>query len=672
MTQKQPLWPPTIDPSTDILALSLNNPLYEAAYPFSFVRLKAAGREEGLTVKTHEMTMIEPQWRDQWVREHIRRHNPKLLLFLVRDLVVPAEDFLADRVEQTTAYVRKAITAARESFDGLIGLFGSGVQAAAGALLDNLQADFAFADDGRTLTGNFNRFMDGDRDLDNLIYRDGGQTVENPRVFHPPADYGHYDRFILGDIIAHYGRLATFGDKNLRIHHRGTPNILGLDFSRRQHLLPRHTNPSIVVEVATGCPHACRFCVEPLRSGAAIQTRDLTCVEADIRRAAELGLRHFWLEAPELNSRDNRLLDELAELMLRVAEDFTGKPFLWRGTHLPISDTDLLAKLYRSGFQSTSFEVHSLDDHHLRIAGLPVTAEQIIAGHKADADIRRENDLEPLPFVFSIADPDSGTQDLAHTIARFNQADLASYTSGTWLISAHQIRAELGDRYPEAEPGRHADPLQPRFWFNPTFREPFADGEAYLRHYQRLTKAFLCEANPAGQAWYRFLGRHICPDQLAEYLEDWSEADLEAIWSSSSFGNYPEPLGETLKTWITDGSAQTLTQLFAAAGPGQAKTSALVHLLLRTLFHHQHQQFQPILQAQGLSLNADGTLTSSPYQLLQTLHRNHQQGIQYFGLGQDKIAKLLAAYLLAQHQIPSDPQLTRDLLPTHPQPQPVS
>lgn len=524
--------------STDLLLIHTSQGHGETAYPYLLVQLTARARHAGLSVARIDVSHDDAAERERKLRRHLAAHQPRFVCLTLRR----TEDSLAglngDEPEQGAAILwrtRATAQLVRKLSRARLLVAGRGFEQNPEALAAWLGVDFGINGDSKPV---FAALAAGTHEhtadlVPNLVHRRGRSIVLNRRLYLPPHPHTEYDDPLIDEIIAHYE--AVFSKSGHQAHYLNQcrPSALGID-SRQRQVLARETRfPMIPIEIARGCPHHCRFCSEPQLAGTRVRQRPLAVVESEIRAWVRRGLRHFWLLCGELNTLSTEYLADLTALIQRLNHELDGHPIQWQAFQLPqTSSLPPLARLYDSGFVSSSVELPTLAPALYQHAQVPFRHEEALNFLRVDAETRRLHHIETrLPLVLQMFAAELNPEHLVESLARLQSADLDQIVDGTRLLKAVRMFPNIGlcrtlENMPwfRPEPGPAADAttllpenLQPVYLAAPALRTDFGSGRR-LDQFLAFIANLMSSDTGAERPWPRFLNRSF------------RQEDLQRVW----------------------------------------------------------------------------------------------------------------------------------------------
>ncbi len=517
--------------STDLLLIHTSQGDGETAFPYVLVQLTARARLAGLSVARIDVSHDDAAERERKLRRELAAHQPRLVCLTLRR----TEDSLAglngDEPEQGAAILWRTLATAqlvRKISRARLMVAGRGFEQNPEALAAWLGIDFGIIGDSKPVfaalaTGTHEHSPDL---IPNLVHRRGRTIVLNRRLYLPPLARPEYDETLIEEIIAHYERIFTKAGHQAHYLNQCRPSALGID-SRQRQVLARETRfPMIPIEIARGCPHHCRFCSEPQLAGTRVRQRPLTVVEDEIRAWVRRGLRHFWLLCGELNTLSSDYLADLTSIIQRLNSELDGHPIQWQAFQLPqTSSLPPLARLYDSGFISSSVELPPPAPELYQQAQVPFDRDDALQFLRADAETRRSHQIESrLPLVLQMFAAELNPDHLREGLSTLQKADLYQIVDDALLLKAVRMFPNIGlCRTLENIPWFRPDPgetetylpenLQPVYLAAPALRADFGSGQR-LDQFLAFIGGLISDQNSSQRPWHRFLGRSFRQEDL--------------------------------------------------------------------------------------------------------------------------------------------------------------
>jgi hypothetical protein len=555
-----------------MLMFNCSNLAWRPIYPYAFIQLSEVARRHGLNIVTQDMLYVG-DWPER-VIDLVSRLRPRSIGITLRQAdTVDLSDYRPpdDRpaAERLGTYFpvedsRRLIGILRDLTDAPILMGGFGFTTHAEQLMTSLDIDLGVAGCPDWVMGRFEDVLQG-RDLGtvpNLIYRQNGSVVHNPRQFASPAENREYTDHSVVELRSFYG-----------------DSLLSTD------------PPTVAVEVSRGCPFSCFFCTEPAVKGNTTRFRDSEVIEAELDYLLSHGFRDFWFVCSEMNIKGVGFAMDLAERVIRLNEAHPGaRAIRWSGYSLPSLDTEELRVLKRAGYTGAINDVLSLDDANLRRARVPYKASQALDFMKAMIDTRgaANGTVEDSEKKFTANSPDRfeglisfflgnahmDEQTIPITLARLEVSGLQPNYGEGYVIPSTRVFPTEGTRsffekdttvtFGQRGTLAPASITAPSFHFPPFLMDRLGTQQAVIAYLDHLAATFMSRMYRETPKWAAFLQNEVPYSCVAQVIG----SDIWARLGLPDVANFARLSGDDLTAF--EAPANEALRLYFAAHPDAA------------------------------------------------------------------------------------------------------
>lgn len=628
----------------DLLLVNCSNAPHYPIYPYAFVQVAALARKQGLIVEAIDPVFEPPARRVDVIRERVRRCQPAMVGFTLRQLDGQDPALYVNRAGERTEDAffpvddtRDAIDAVRTVTRAPIVVGGFGFTTDPAPLMTYLGADYGVMGEPDDLMRHFQDVvhrvnLGGVR---NLAYFEHGEIRLNERCYFPPLDEREYDDEAAANLRGFYGDETWLADDG----------------------------PHVPVEIARGCPYRCFFCTEPFVKGRAVRERDLDAVMGDVEFLSSFPhFQRFWFVCSELNVGSNDLALRVAARMLAFNAG-RATPVTWTCYYLPkwlsLDDLRLLA---RSGFRGGWNEYPSLEDHNLKQSMVPYRAKDALENFEHVRTVvaetgrawRKSDCLE-----FFLGGAFSTPESVATTLSVLSDSGLSTAARSGDIVRGTRVYRCIAPALGQpsvitvARDGRHeTDLIHPTFCYPPALIEPLGSVAALDAFFAHVETTFLSVAYLDRYDWSGLLRSAIPRSVLVDSLRDLDAAGVvrldrqrpETVVSALLLAN----LSEARVAAFCDPPRQSERDVYNRAA----------RLLLEGIAAAHEPIIADLVRAMGFDETDSPALERwrrlSPYRVAEHLYRRYasNQGLRLdaqrrMGFPDQGLASLLLEHLLA-------------------------
>jgi hypothetical protein len=660
--------------SIDLLLLNRSNLPFIPVFPYAFVQLGALARRRGLKIKTLDLLNLSGEQIPATLGDYIHRFHPRMIGFTIRQLdSIIAGQYVAEApagdcaplplspdlfpVERT----RDAVARVRSVTDAPVVVGGAGFSTSPIELAKYLEVDFGIRGEPDGLFDNFDAVLKRQDlpSIPNLIYFADGQYVENQRCLFRPFDGMEYTDAAIEEMEAFYGKEVLFS--------LGPPSSLPLPFTR----------PSIPVEVSRGCPFHCCYCVEPITNGTQVRYRSLDAIADDIRFLAARGLRYLWLVCSELSFGSSEFALSVAEEILKINEQLSDHPIVWRSYHLPrwLSAEDLRL-LYRSGFLGGRNDFPSWDDDNLLANRVPYRTQHILQHLNDSRTVELERGIEPDECSIFFGNPHASARSLSQTLKRYDEHGFAEYYGQLGFgLRATRVYECCSGQLPAGrdeittitcEGATETQLIHPSFHYPRYLYRKLGGIKEIVEFFEFLPHVAASRRSLRDKDWAGFLSRHSSPERFSSLVQT---LERRGLTSESLRGVEIEAeVAEVVATLLKNPTPSAMRECFAPPENGNQLFNAAAYVLLEAIYVHHGRSFSRVLEFLKLPADPQGRVSVSTYTVMKQLYAQYSsseallRAVQRrFRFAADTVEMFLLNYLLYLYHVRIKPEY-RELL----------
>jgi len=660
--------------SIDLLLLNSSNLPFIPVFPYAFVQLGALARTRGLKIKTVDFVKLSEDQILPTLSDYIHRFHPRMIGFTIRQLdSIIAGQYVSEApagdspplplspdifpVEST----RDAIATVRSITDAPIVVGGAGFSTSPIELSEYLEVDFGIRGEPDGLFDNFDALLKREdlASIPNLIHFSDGRYIENRRCFFTPSDGMEYSAEVIEEMEKFYGKDILFS--------LGPPSPLPLPFTR----------PSIPVEVSRGCPFHCCYCVEPFTGGTEVRYRSLDAIAEDIRFLAAHGLRYLWLVCSELNIGTNESSLSVAEEILKINEELSGHPIVWRSYHLPrwLSAEDLRL-LYRSGFLGGRNDFPSWNNDNLAANRVPYRTEHILEHLRDARTVETERGIEPEGCSIFFGNPYSNAASISQTLRLYDDHGFGEYYGELGFgLRATRVYECCSDRLPakmdeittiNRQGMTDTELIHPSFHYPRYLYRKLGGIKEIGEFFEFVPHVVASRRSLRGKDWTAFLCRHSSPEHLSRLLQTLERRDFTS--ESLSGSEDEQKIAELISDMRKNPTPSAMRRFFAPSENERQLLNTACYVLLEAIYVHHGSCFRRVLEFLKLPADPQGRTSASTYALMKRLYEQYssteallkavQRRLQFEA---DALEMFLLNYLLYLYHVRIDPEY-RELL----------
>lgn len=655
--------------SIDLLLLNSSNLPFIPVFPYAFVQLGALARRRGLKIKTLDLVKLPEEQILPTLGDYIHRFHPRMIGFTIRQLdSIIAGQYVSEApagdsgplplspdifpVEST----RDAIVKVRSITDAPVVVGGAGFSTSPIELAEYLEVDFGIRGEPDGLFDHFDALSKREdlASIPNLIHFSDEGYIESQRCFFKPFDGMEYSDEVIEEMEQFYGKDILFS--------LGPPSSLPLPFTR----------PSIPVEVSRGCPFYCRYCVEPRTNGTEVRYRSLDAIAEDIRFLASRGLRYLWLVCSELNTGTNEFSLSVAEEILRINEQLSDHPIVWRSYHLPrwLSAEDLRL-LCRSGFLGGRNDFPSWDDDNLAANKVPYKTEHILEHLRDARTVETESGIEPEGCSIFFGNPYADAASISQTLRLYDDHGFAEYYGQLGFgLRATRVYECCSDRLPAEKDEittvtrqgvSDTQLIHPSFHYPRDLYRKLGGIKEIVEFFEFLPHVVASRRSLRDKDWASFLSRHSSAEHFSGLVQTLQKRDFT---QEALAGLEIEPQIAAVITGIReDPTPSAMRKFFAPLESEKQLFNTAGYVLLEATYVHHGRYFRGVLEFLKLPADPQGRVSASTYALMKQLYAQYSspeallKAVQRrFQFEADAVEMFLLHYLLYLYHVRINPE----------------